>query len=119
MGHLAVTGELGQQLLGGRLIHPEWLPLFGPGSSDRMDESTELSKSGLEQAVNAAYLGLQTLAAETLPDVVARPHEVELFQSTPITTVGHLVSLLLTNHFGFHLAQLSSCRRSLGHVALF
>jgi hypothetical protein len=42
-----------------------------------------------------------------------------LFDNTPIETFGHCVTLMLTSHFGFHLAQLSSCRRTAGHPPLF
>jgi hypothetical protein len=44
---------------------------------------------------------------------------VEIFRGTPIQTVEDAITALLTNHFGFHLAQLSSCRRAAGYPALF
>jgi hypothetical protein len=119
MGHLAATGELGQRLLGGAVAHPEWAALFGPGSSDKVLPAPGLSKEELVHATDEAYQGLQRLAASANPDAMSRRHEIKLFEGTPIETVGHCISLLLTSHFAFHLAQLSSCRRAAGHPALF
>ncbi len=119
MGHLAITGELGQSMLGGGVTHREWLALFGPGSSDAVTPTPGLTKQTLVDAVTAAYEGLQKLAAGADPAAMSAPHTVKLLEGTPIETVGHCVSLLLTSHFGFHLSQLSSCRRAAGHAKLF
>lgn len=119
LGHLAIAGESGQRMLGGKITHREWLRLFGPGSSDRISEDASLTKSVMVAAVISAYEALRTMAASVDAESLSHPHGVALFDGTPIKTVGHLVSVLLTNHFAFHLAQLSSCRRSEGHAALF
>ena len=119
LGHLAVTGEMGCQLLGGSLVHDDWISEFGPGSSDFVQPRSDLSKDVLVSAVTSAYESLRTMARNADANVTERPHGIELFANTPVKTVSHAVALLLTNHFGFHLAQLSSCRREQGHAALF
>lgn len=119
LGHLAITGQMGQSLLGGEMSLPDWVELFGPGSSDAINEDPALTASSLHVAVVDAYDLLQKMAAEAKPLELVRPHEFDLFRDTPIQTIGQLVALLLTNHFGFHLAQLSSCRRAAGRPALF
>ena len=43
LGHLAICGEIGQKFLGGKVVHPRWLVLFGPGSSDRIAEDVSLT----------------------------------------------------------------------------
>ena len=77
-----------------------------------------LTRDALITELNQAYETLQSMAAAAKPEDVAGPHGIALFDGSPIQTVGHAISLLLTNHFAFHLAQLSSCRRDrgLGHI---
>ena len=119
MGHMAISGELGQRILGGSVAHPEWLRLFGPGSSDRIEQTDLLTKPVLVSAVIAAYEGLRSKAATADVEITSRPHRFTPLVGSPLKTNGHLLTQLLTNHFGFHLSQLSSCRRTAGHAALF
>lgn len=119
LGHLAIIAEMGQMKLGGSIAHPEWVPLFGPDSSDIIHQNENLNKSAMVSIVAESYRQLRTLAAAADEKTIARPHNVALFEKTPIKTVGHVVTILLTSHFGFHLSQLSSCRRSAGFGPLF
>ncbi len=119
MGHLAVAGESGQRILGGVITHADWGPLFGPGSTDQVAPQESLTKAVLSAAVVDAYRGLRELAARATPESLLEPIRFPLFSETPIKTKSDCVTLLLTNHFGFHLAQLSSCRRTAGHAPLF
>lgn len=123
LGHIAITGELGQRILGGRISHPRWLTWFGPGSSDEPEElknQASFTLSELAAAVSVAYEGFRELANKDIDVAVANaPHGFELFAGSPIQTVADMVTLLLTNHYAFHLSQLSSCRRSTGHKYLF
>ncbi len=118
-GHLAAVGEFGQQMLGGEPVHPEWGALFGPGSSDVIDPSVGIGKGTLYEAVIAAYGGLRERSLSADPAVLDAPHGIPFFRNTPLKTVRHTIGVLLTNHFGFHLAQLSSCRREAGGKPLF
>lgn len=119
LGHLATVGELGQAMLGGTILHPQWRTTFGPGSSDAIEPMPGVDKQELVEATLIAYAGLQERAATADPAALTRPHAISLFEDTPIETLGHCVTLMLTSHFGFHLAQLSSCRRAAGHPPLF
>lgn len=119
LGHLAICAEFGQSLLGGSLTHRKWAAVFGPGSSDRPEPDPEWSKVLFRDASLTGYQKLQEMAAHTDPAHLAKPHAFEFFRGTPIATIGHAVAVLLTNHFGFHLSQLSSCRRAQGHGPIF
>jgi hypothetical protein len=119
LGHLTIVGEMGQRQLGGTVTHMEWLRLFGPGSSDKVAPREDLNREAMISAVTETYEQLRKLAARADESAVSRPHGIKLFEGTSIRTVKHSISLLLTNHFGFHLAQLSSCRRLAGHGPLF
>lgn len=119
MGHLAISGESGQRMLGGTIMHADWGPLFGPGSSDQIAPQESLTRAVLGAAVVEAYRGLRELAMRATPESLLEPIRIPIFRGTPIKTRGDCVTLLLTNHFGFHLAQLSSCRRTAGHAPLF
>jgi hypothetical protein len=120
VGHLIVTGEFGQRLLGGRVSHPKWLRTFGPGSTDSFADDGTFDFQEMRSVLMDQYRELRRLAVE-FQDVESlnRPHGNPIFQDTPVATVAQLITLLLTSHFGFHLAQLSSTRRSAGHKPLF
>ncbi len=119
LGHLAIVGEFGQRLLGGSVTHPDWLRLFGPGSTDSIAPSPELTKASLTAATIENYRQLRSLASTANPDAMLQPHSLSLLQGTQIKTVGDCMTHLLTSHFNFHLAQLSSCRRAAGHSYMF
>ncbi len=118
LGHLAICAELGQRHLGGVLVHPEWVPLFCTGSSDAVEPDAALDITNLSRAVTDGYKELQSLASSQSDEFLLREHGVAGLSGTPIKTVADAIATLLTNHFGFHLSQLSSCRRSAGHQAL-
>ena len=119
LGHLAICGELGQKLLGGKITHPRWLVMFGPGSSDRVAEDASFTRASLVRANTDAYAQFRTMAAQADAQKLQAPHGAEILKGTGIDTVGQLITHLLSSHFAAHLAQLSSCRRAEGHKALF
>ncbi len=119
LGHLAITGEMGLKFLGGSVAHMEWVALFGPGSSDKIVPTQGLNKAMMSSTIIETYRRLRELAVTAKDEMLSHPHGVSLLDGTSIKTAKQLVSLLLTSHFGFHLAQLSSCRRVAGHEALF
>lgn len=114
LGHLAICGELGVKFLGGELTHPEWLPLFGPGSSNQISADCGLEFAELVQAVETSYEDFRTQSVTADQDSMSQPHGIELLESSPVQTCGQLISHLLSSHFSFHLAQLSAWRRSAG-----
>ncbi len=121
LGHLAIVAELGQQLLGTTAIeHQDWLELFGPGSPDPITHLNLVPPSSeLIESIKTGYDELRNAFEAASANTLDQDHQISLFRNTPISTVGHAVSLLLTNHFGFHLSQLSSVRRSQGKPPLF
>lgn len=119
LGHLAICGELGEKFCGGDVSNPRWLPLFGPGSSDEIEDKGRYSKSEFVDAIHSSYDRFATMAAKMPAETLANPHGIELLSGTPIATVGDLISHLFSSHFGFHLAQLSAWRRAAGHTALY
>ena len=114
LGHLALCAELGEMLLGGELSHPQWMPVFGPGSSDVVENADQYSKDELVDEIVCGYRQLIELADSADPEHLKQPHGIELLEGTPIATVGDVVSHLLGTHFSFHLAQLSAWRRAAG-----
>lgn len=119
LGHLAICGELGEKFSGGNVSHLSWLPVFGPGSSDDLEDKGLYSKSELVEAIHTSYKKFADLAKGLPSGILDVPHGVELLEGSAIKTVGDLVAHLLSSHFGFHLAQLSAWRRAEGHKALF
>jgi hypothetical protein len=119
IGHLAIAGEMGLRILGGELVHPQWAPIFGPGSAGVCERADGLDKETLLNGVRSAYKSLRAEAASAQLDAMSRSHSLDLLKGTPIRTFGDLVAHLLTTHFAFHLSQLSSCRRSAGFKFLF
>jgi hypothetical protein len=120
LGHLAISAEMGQKLMGGEIQHPEWIPVFGAGSSGKVEPGNGLSLALLKQSLMDGYAKVQQMALDpTVEPILGRKHGVALFANSPIRTVEDAVAILLTNHFGFHMAQLSSCRRDAGYAALF
>lgn len=114
LGHLAIVGEMGQAMLGGRMMHPEWVEMFGPGSSDQVSEPTRFSKKEFVDCIRSGYPKLCAMLAAAPKEALDVPHGVELLSGTHIETAADLQSHLLTSHFSFHLAQLSAWRRGAG-----
>lgn len=119
LGHLAICGELGEKFSGGGISHPRWLPLFGPGSTDALEDEGRYSKGEFIESIQSSYARFAELAAGLDEETTSQPHGIELLNGTLIQTVGDLIAHLLTSHFGFHLAQLSAWRRAAGYAALF
>ncbi len=119
MGHLAICSELGQSFLGGAVSHSDWLPAFGPGSSDSIESNEAYSKEDLIESIHRGYSTLCELAVAADHTAMLASHGISLLEGSKIVTVGDLIAHLLTSHFAFHLAQLSAWRRAAGHGPLF
>lgn len=119
LGHLAICGELGEKFSGGDICHPQWLPQFGPGSPDDVEDNGHYSKAEIVSAIHETYARFESLAKNLKPESLDVPHGVELLEGSAIQTAGDLIAHLLSSHFGFHLAQLSAWRRAEGFKALF
>ena len=119
LGHLAVCVDLCELAYGRDLAHPEWMEVFGPGSSDAIAEPEKYSKEDLVAYIVDGYASACDTAAAANPDDMNQPHGIGLLENTEIKTRGDFLAHLLTTHLSFHLAQLSSCRRAMGKSPLF
>lgn len=115
LGHLAICGEMGQQMLGGRITHREWIPRFAPGTKDEFASAESFSCAELMSCLKTAYAELRRMAAAADEQVLNEPHRIELLSDTLLKTVGDVVAHLLTTHFSFHVSQLSAWRQASGH----
>lgn len=119
LGHLAICVELGHLMLGTPIKTTEWMPVFGPGSSDTIENPEAYDAADLINKVKEGYAGLCTAAAGADAEALAAPNEIDLLEGSVLVTRGDLLSHLLTTHFAFHVAQLSAWRRAAGHAPLF
>lgn len=120
MGHLAVTYDGGLKLLGKTPACPEaWHKSFGRGSNPSEIARPHSSKAELLAALDRGHAQLAAAAREAEATVLTRPNPSPLMQGTPLTTVGDLLTFILTGHFGIHVGQLSFCRRAKGLPHMF
>ena len=113
LGHIAVSLDFCGSILGlPSSTPPEWGKLFGPGSSGTTSGGPNLAE--LVAAVDQGHARI----AEALPRadaaLLAQPHGMDFFDSTPLRTKNDVVAMLLTSHEAFHIAQLSACRCAAG-----
>ena len=113
------SSELGQKFCGGAIVHEEWLRTFGPGSSDKIEDTGEFTKPQLTELITEGYPVFRELAREADESALSGPHGISLLEGSSVQTAGDVVAHLLTSHFAFHLAQLSGWRRAAGHAHLF
>jgi len=119
LGHLAISTDGAITRLGGqKLLPPEWMPLFGPGSklsNVRSDyPATEELLRAVEQGFEKACQMAQTATIEQLATPTANPA-----MKAGLPTAREGVAFLLTGHLGVHLGQLSAWRRMIGLAPLF
>lgn len=119
LGHLAICAEFGEAVLGKDIQHARWVPVFGPGSPDEISNPERYSVDEFLEVIDTAYPRLMDLIDETPDDVLQADHQVELLQGGALVSVADLQAHLLTSHFAFHTAQLSSWRRAAGFGPLF
>lgn len=119
IGHLAVSTDFILKLAGQSTLLPKtWMVLFGPGSDphkhlDKHPNRTELV-AAYEAGHEAVFVAVPKMDMEKLKE--PSPFQ-PLIKELP--TAGDLLTHLLTSHEGFHVAQLSACRRSTGLSPLF
>ncbi len=119
LGHLAICTEFGEMFFDKPADHDSWLPIFGPGSSDQVENADQFSKDELVRMSIEGYPRLCKTLSAASAEAIGKPHGLELLDGSGLDTVGDLQSHLLTSHFAFHLAQLSGWRRAAGKGPLF
>lgn len=120
LGHLAVSYDGALKLLGKTPNCPEaWHKSFGRGSNPAEIAQPHPTKAELLAALERGHTQLAAAAREADAATLDRPNPHPLMRGAPLTTVGDLLTLLLTGHFGTHAGQLSFCRRAKGLPHLF
>lgn len=119
LGHLALCAEFGLKIFGTPIEHPQWMEIFGPGSSDDVPNAEQYHKEDFVAIIRQGYPRLNEAAKHAHPEAMNQPHGFGLLENTPIETIGEMVAHLMTTHFAIHLAQLSGWRRASGKSALF
>jgi len=119
LGHLAISADLAISRLGGqKMLPPEWLSLFGPGSKLSATRSEYPSKDELLRAVEQGFEKARELAAVATSEQLAAPTANPMLK-TGLPTAREGVAFLLTGHLGVHLGQFSTWRRMIGLPHLF
>lgn len=120
LAHLAVANDYALRFLGGsRLAPAEWHKRFGRGMSPNDDPRSLPSKTELLQTLAEGGRQIAAAATKADPARMNEKHNVELFNETPVATIGDLVAHLLTTHLALHVGQLSAWRRGQGKPPLF
>ena len=114
VGHLAVAADFGLKFCGAPTVCPAgWMPLFSPGSQVSADPGVYPPKAELLAAYDEVHAKLTAAVPGADPGPLAGPNP--LLALTPgLTTVGDLLSHILSTHEAFHLGQLSTWRRVVG-----
>jgi hypothetical protein len=120
LGHMAISVDFGNQVLGRETICPaRWFVAFGPGSSDEIKNPEKYDSREMIEVIRSGYPKLQELAMAADETLLTAPHPVEMLQDTALKTKGDLLGHLLTTHLSMHLGQLSFWRRLQGEKPLF
>ncbi|HYV97349.1 MAG TPA: DinB family protein [Gemmatimonadaceae bacterium] len=107
IGHLAVTGDFGRHLCGGRPVCPrEWRAAFNPGTTPSTDPAQYPPMRELGDTFRAVYGDLYTISQTAEPALLAAPNPY-----TPaigdFPTAGDFLAYLMTGHIAYHLGQLT------------
>ncbi len=119
VGHLAIAADFALMVLGQPTLLPKtWMVLFGPGSDPLKYLDKHPNRADLIAAYEAGHEAVIAAMRHADPVKLAGPSPFKpLIEQLP--TAGDLLTHLLTSHEGFHVAQLSGCRRGAGLGPLF
>ena len=119
VGHLAVSTDSANALLGGqKVLSEKWGRLFGRGSKLCSSRAEYPAKDELLQAVEAGFQRACEIAATVSSECTARPNPNPILKES-LPTAGDAFAFVLTSHFAAHLGQLSAWRRMIGLPPLF
>ena len=115
LGHLAIYTDYALRATGGRFQCPkQWHRSFARGTTSDQTPEDLPSKNELIKKIIDGFSTVRDRCQQMDASAVAARHSVPFLSSTPLTTVGHVVSHLMTTHFSGHLGQLSAWRRACG-----
>lgn len=119
IGHLTVSADYALKIMGQpTLVAKNWHVMFGPGSSPMKHLDKHPGRAELLAAYEAGHEAVLTALPNVELEAMKAPSFFEpLIKDLP--TMGDLLTHLLTSHEGFHVSQLSACRRAGGLSPLF
>ncbi|MEM7626773.1 MAG: DinB family protein [Planctomycetota bacterium] len=120
LGHLALVGNQGAQLLGGTpaIDIEAWKPLFGIGSQPTARAESYPEWAELVGAWRQTREVASSSAAAIDEEKLNEPNPIERRRDT-LPTLGNFVGFIFTSHEAVHLGQLSAWRRGQGLPPLF
>ncbi len=119
LGHLAFSADRAAGLLGGgKVLSPDWVALFGPGSKPKAVRGDYPGKDELLHAVEHHFERARQQAAAATAELLAQP-STNPYTKEALPTLQDAVTFLLTGHLGLHLGQLATWRRMIGLAPLF
>jgi hypothetical protein len=120
LGHLAVANDGALKMLGQpRVCSAEWHRCFTRGTSAADIPLPHPTKTELLSAIERGFEQVTASVRAADPAIFAQPNPIAVFEGTPIATIGDLLTLMMTGHFGVHLGQLSLGRRLRGLPPMF
>ena len=120
LAHLAVANDYALRMLGeSRLAPAQWHKRFARGQAPNEADGPVPSKAELLETLEEGRRKLAIAAPKADATRMNERQTVDIFQGTPIETVGDVVAHLLTTHLALHLGQLSAWRRTQGNAPLF
>jgi hypothetical protein len=119
IGHLTVSADYGLKIMGQPMLAGKnWHVMFGPGSSPMKHLDKHPNRAELLAAYEAGHDAVLAALPNVNMEAMKAPSFFEpLLKDLP--TLGDLLTHLVTSHEGFHVAQLSACRRAGGMSPLF
>ncbi len=120
LGHLATASDGAGQVLGLERVLPEaWHQQFGMGSKPMPTLDPMPTKDELMRAIESAHERVTAATRTVEAGRMAQPHGLGFLEGTPVKTIGEAIALIMTMHEGFHVGQLSYCRRQMGFAPMF
>ena len=115
IGHLAITTDLGLELLGlPRAAPKEWHDLFDTGTVPSPEPGLYPPKAEMLAGYEAAHRRLDdAVRKHARPESLDRANPFDTLRPT-MPTLADLMAHLLTTHEATHLGQLSAWRRAMG-----
>ncbi|MFO0011582.1 MAG: DinB family protein [Planctomycetota bacterium] len=115
LGHLAVYTDYALRTTGARFQCPkDWHRSFARGSESGNAPAEKPSKEELVGKIVSGFEMVRARCQQVEHAQLDAPHSVPFLLASPLKTVGHVLSHLMTTHLASHLGQLSAWRRLQG-----
>jgi hypothetical protein len=115
LGHLAICTDDALRATGGRFQCPkQWHRSFARGTTSYQTPDDLPSRNEWIEKIVDGFSTVRDRCQQMDASAGAARHSVPFLSSTPLTTVGHVLSHLMTTHFSGHPGQLSAWWRACG-----